>query len=253
MTQETIFAIYDDVLSIEAACAELTAAGVPDDAISWTGAPIGTTATHARPARERGFWSTLFGGEPDHDTAVYDHCIESGGNMLTVRAETAHVAEVVAILERHGPIDIEERAARYAPADDTVYGSGEAVLSLSEEQMSVGKRLVDRGTTRVRRFVVETPVAEDVTLHAERVVVERHPVSGAVASTPAFTDQVFEMNETDEEAVVGKTARVTEEIALRRVANDRVETVRDTLRHEDVEITHDDATSDAVPQPRGKF
>ena len=177
MTQETFVAVYDDVLSIEAACAELTEAGVPDDAISWTGAPIGTLHTSARPARERGFWSSLFGGEPDHDTGLYDRCVESGAHALTVRAPAEHVAAVAAILERHGPIDIDDRAAGYdlagsaSASGDTIYGSGDAVVPLSEERLSVSKRLVDRGTTRVRRFVVETTVAEDDKCQKEKTCV----------------------------------------------------------------------------------
>ena len=44
------------------------------------------------------------------------------------------------------------------------------------------------------------------------------------------------MTETGEEAVVGKTARVHEEVHLRKEAVDRVETARDTVRREDVAI-----------------
>jgi stress response protein YsnF len=40
----------------------------------------------------------------------------------------------------------------------------EEVIALSEEQLTVGKRLVNHGTTHIRRFVVETPVEENVTL-----------------------------------------------------------------------------------------
>ena len=50
----------------------------------------------------------------------------------------------------------------------------------------------------------------------------------------------IEVSETDEEAVVGKTARVREEVVVRKDVADRVETVRDTVRREDVEITKDD-------------
>ena len=245
MTTETIVAVYDDVLSTEAACADLAAAGVPEDAISWTGAPVGATAAHAPAVREPGFWHSLFGGEPDHDTAVYDRSVAGGASVLTVRAPAGDVDRIVSIMERHGPIDIEERAAGYGSAEaDTIYGSGEAVMPLSEERIEVGRRVVDRGTTRVRRFVVETPVAADVTLHAERVVVERRPVS-AEATTTAFTDQVIEMSQSDEEAVVGKTARVAEEVVLRKVGTDRIETVHDTVRREEVEITHDDGAQAA--------
>jgi stress response protein YsnF len=50
---------------------------------------------------------------------------------------------------------------------------------------------------------------------------------------------VVEMTETDEEAVVSKTARVKEEVVLRKDATERTETVRDSVRREDVEITKD--------------
>jgi stress response protein YsnF len=57
---------------------------------------------------------------------------------------------------------------------------------------------------------------------------------------------------TDEEAVVGKTARVKEEIVVHKEATDRVETVRDTVRRQDVEIERDDSTGRAggtTPMP----
>ena len=161
-----------------------------------------------------------------------------------MRAPAGGGEQVGAILERHHPGDIEDNATGDATGrgttDDTIYGRGEATLALSEEQMAVGKRVVDRGTTRVRRFVVETPVAQDVSLHSERVSVERRPASGAAPVMPAFTDRVVEIAETDEEAVIGKTVRVAEEVVIRRTGNDRTETVHDTVRREDVEITRDE-------------
>ena len=54
-----------------------------------------------------------------------------------------------------------------------------------------------------------------------------------------FTDKTIEVTERDEEAVVGKTARVKEEVVVRKDAADRVETVHDTVRREDVEIVKD--------------
>jgi stress response protein YsnF len=49
-------------------------------------------------------------------------------------------------------------------------------IQLAEEALSVGKRAVNRGTTRIRRYVVETPVEEQVTLRTETVSVDRRPV-----------------------------------------------------------------------------
>jgi uncharacterized protein (TIGR02271 family) len=109
-------------------------------------------------------------------------------------------------------------------------------LRLAEERLTVGKRLVNRGA-RIRRYVVETPVEEQINLREERVVVDRRPVTGAVAADTAdFSDRTIEMAEMREEAVVAKTAYVTEEVRLRKEAVDHVETVRDTVRREEVEV-----------------
>jgi len=117
--------------------------------------------------------------------------------------------------------------------------AGEQVVSLSEERLDVGKRTVDRGVTRVRRYVVEKPVEEKVTLHGERVTVERRqPIESAAApATGAFEERVVEVHETTEEPVVAKTARVVEEVVVGREATERTETVRDTVRREEVEVT----------------
>jgi uncharacterized protein (TIGR02271 family) len=111
-------------------------------------------------------------------------------------------------------------------------------LQLAEETLAVGKRAINRGTTRIRRYVVETPVEEQVNLRRETVAVERRPVTDERPVTDAnFTDKVVEMTEFDEEAVVSKTARVKEELVIHKDATERTETVRDTVRREDVEIT----------------
>jgi uncharacterized protein (TIGR02271 family) len=116
-------------------------------------------------------------------------------------------------------------------------GDSEAI-PLTEETLSVGKRAVNRGTTRIRRYVVDTPVEENVSLRDETVSVERRPVADARPVTdPDFTDKVVEVTETAEEAVVSKTARVKEEVVIHKEAAERAETVRDTVRREDVDIT----------------
>ena len=161
------------------------------------------------------------------------------------------------ILESHKPIDIDERAGSYGltqttttakalpaaatmPAIQTPKPTAAATdggtIQLSEETLAVGKRVVNRGTTRIRRFVVETPVEEQVSLHDERVTIERHPVTDGRPVTDSFSDKTIEMTESAEEAVVSKSAHVREEIAIKKEATDRTETVRDTVRREDVEI-----------------
>lgn len=261
MAEETIVAVYDTAAHAEAALRDLRAANVPESAISQqagSGTMSGTTSAVA-PVREQGFWSSLFGGEPDHDTAVYDRSIQGGSSVVTVKVPDEHVTRVMQILESHNPVDMDERASSYgltqtttttAPlagavmpvrpatkAAATTDGTDGGTLELAEEQLTVGKRLVNRGGTRIRRFVVETPVEEQVTLHEEKVSIERRPVAdGRPVTNADFTDKAIEATATAEEAVVAKTARVVEEISLRKEATERVETVRDTVRKEEVEI-----------------
>jgi uncharacterized protein (TIGR02271 family) len=259
MNEEIIVAVYDTEAHSAAAVRELEAAHVPPEAVSrhaGTESVSGSAVSGANSAGGQGFWSSLFGGEPDHGTAVYDRSLQSGSSVVTVRVPDEHVDAVTRILERHQPIDIDERAASLglgtnrtpAAAADTqrsretaLPNGGEEVIALSEEQLTVGKRLVNRGTTHIRRFLVETPVEENVTLHTERVSIDRRPASaGARVDNADFTDRTIEVAETDEEAVVSKTARVKEEVVVHKEATDRVETVRDTVRRQDVEIDRDD-------------
>ena len=257
MNDETIVAVYDTPAHAELAIQDIIAAGVPESAISRHGGSLtGSTTTRAvEPVREQGFWASLFGGEPDHDTAVYDRSLESGSTVVTVKTTSTQIDTVMEILEGHHPIDIDERATDYGltqgtttrePLAATIPLAGAAApattakgetIQLAEESLAVGKRVVNRGGTRIRRYVVETPVAENVSLRSEKVTLERRPVTDGRPVTDAdFTDKTIEMTETAEEAVVSKTARVVEEVSLRKEAVDRVDTVRDTVRKEEVEV-----------------
>jgi len=187
--------------------------------------------------------------------------------------EDAQIHRVVTILSAHHPIEMEENSEEAAAGSSSagseevlvsspspIMGSAhttpaagmrdaltetpaatdnEEVIPLAEENVEIGKRTVDRGTTRVRRYVVETPVERDVTLHGERVTIERRRPADASASGHAFEERTIEVRETEEVPVVEKTARVVEEVAIRKEETERTETVRDKVRREDVEVTED--------------
>jgi Uncharacterized protein conserved in bacteria len=118
-------------------------------------------------------------------------------------------------------------------------------IPIVEEQINVGKRTVERGAVRVRSYVIETPVEEQVRLRDETVTVERRPVDRPAGEIPsdAFRERTIEVTETDEEAVVEKAARIREEVVIRKEAEERAQTVSDTVRRTEVEI--DDARSGA--------
>ena len=224
-----------------------------------------------------GFWAWLTGRETDqgtHDT--YNRSIESGHTVVTVISDATQAGRIHEMLERHNPLDLDDhdgradaaatvsppaagtaahgvgsgRVAETAdPADPAGMaakdgranrfgeGNSEEVLPLSEETLQVGKREIDRGTTRIRRYTVERPVEEQIRLRDESVSVVRRPVAdGREAGADAFSDHEVVVNESREEAVVGKTARVVEEVVVQKDTSERVETVRDTLRRDEVEI-----------------
>ena len=111
------------------------------------------------------------------------------------------------------------------------------VLRLAEEQLQVGKRMVETGMTRVRRFVTEKEVSADVTLHEEHAEVLRRAVTDPkYIGDIDWADSTIEIRETAEQALVSKTARVVEEVGLKKIGSDHVETVRDKIRRQQVEI-----------------
>jgi len=126
-----------------------------------------------------------------------------------------------------------------------------------EERLRVGKRETGHGRVRIRSYVVETPVQEQVTLHEEHVQVERRPVDRPVgASDDVFRDKTIEATETSEEAVVAKEARVKEEVVVRKTAEERTQTVSDKVRQTKVEVDDErgrtGTTGPGTTSPRGK-
>ncbi len=122
-----------------------------------------------------------------------------------------------------------------APAARSPSGT-EEVIPLGEEVLEVGKRTENRGTARIHRFVVETPVERQVTLMSERVVVERRrPVSDKVTGE-ILTEVTVEVVETEEVPTISKRVRLREELVVRTERTQRVETVTETVRRDEVEI-----------------
>jgi uncharacterized protein (TIGR02271 family) len=171
------------------------------------------------------------------------------------------VKRAVDILHTHNPVDVNQRAASLGiiaaaaapiasvasqvagkpvaaatPAAIRTDKDGE-VIRLAEEQLNVGKRQVAAGMTRVRRFVTEKPVEAQVTLHEEHASVARRAVTDpAYIREIDWSDRTIEVTETAEEAVVSKSARVVEEVVVGKEGSDRVETVKDKVRRQQVEV-----------------
>jgi uncharacterized protein (TIGR02271 family) len=124
--------------------------------------------------------------------------------------------------------------------------SGDEVIPVAEEELHVGKRDVSHGRVRIRSYVVERPVSEQVSLREERVDVERRPVSGTAQadtiSGDPFQERTIEVEERSEEAVVSKEARVVEEVVVRKDVEQRTETISDTVRKTEVDVEDERGT-----------
>ena len=62
-----------------------------------------------------------------------------------------------------------------------------------------------------------------------------------------FKSGSVEIQETEEEAVVEKRARVVEEVVVGKESSDREKTIRDTVRHTDVDVQNDASRRDGAP------
>ena len=81
---------------------------------------------------------------------------------------------------------------------------------------------------------------EQVRLRDEKISVQRRAVDRPLTDADdAFRERTIDVTATGEEAVVGKTARVVEEVVISKTAGERVEDINETVRHTDVEIDED--------------
>jgi uncharacterized protein (TIGR02271 family) len=224
---------------------------------------------------------------PDDDTHLYAEGLGRGHAMLIIRAASGDHDRIMRVLSRFNPLDIDEHAEQWRKTGWSGVHAGKAawdvhrqtaterntiaapttsasaaaarggperqeeVIPVYEEQLKVSKRVVDQGHVRVRVYTVEHPVQEGLTLREERVAVERRPVDRPVAGMPdkSFEDRTIDVTTHREEAVIEKEARVKEEIVVRKEADQRSETVRDTVRQTEVEV-EDDRAKTSVPAGR---
>jgi stress response protein YsnF len=256
MNYEKIVTLYDTLDHAEAARRNLESAGFPASEISIiTNKSIGLSSDRLR---EPGLWHRLFGKEiQQYEAAVYGRSVDAGGAVLTIRVPETEVSRATSILNAHQSVDMLKRAEQQglvqtaprstaAPPPMAAAGtatraagvsSPEEVLSLAEEKIDVGKRVIEGGTTRIRRFVTEMPVEQQVSLHEEHARVVRRAIADPnYTRNLDWSDKVVEITETAEEPVVSKSAHVMEEVVVQREGSDHVETIRDKVRRQQVEV-----------------
>ena len=150
------------------------------------------------------------------------------------------------ILNVHGPRNLQDKSgstltstgtSATAATETRGLDAAEEVLCLAEEQIDIGKQQFATGKSRIRRFLTEQPVEQQITLHEEHYEVSRREVNDPqLAKDIDWKDRTIEVIETSEQPVVTKTARIAEEVVIRRRGSDHVETIRDTVRRQRFEV-----------------
>jgi uncharacterized protein (TIGR02271 family) len=232
-----------------------------------------STDESASTGESGGFWAGVKDAfMPDEDRHSYEEGVKRGGFLLCANVPEEQADRACSILDQGGSVDFESREEQWRSEgwqgyqgqasttgrDQTTQGSTveEEHIPIVEEQLQVGKREVERGGARVRSYVREQPVSEQVNLREENVSVERRPVNERLSETDLnrsglLQDREVEMRATGEEAIIGKEARVNEEVVVRKTADQRTEQVQETLRHTEVDV--DEGTSDRTDTDRGRF
>jgi uncharacterized protein (TIGR02271 family) len=117
-------------------------------------------------------------------------------------------------------------------------GGDEESVTRAEEELEVGKRPVDTGRARLRKWVETEPVALDVELKHEVARVTRERIDEPVGEHDFGEDEV-EMPLQGEKPVVQKQAVAKERVGLQKDVETEKQTVRDEVRKERVEVEGD--------------
>ena len=273
----TVSAMFDSQGDAQRAVDRLIDAGIPASNVRLVPGYENDTPVTDRTEQHKGFFASLADlFMPDEDRYTYAEGLSRGGYMVVASdLDSAYYDRAVDILDDEGSIDLDEREeswrsegwSGYQADNTTGYGLGAAstgayaatdtttdrdldttrglgttddVIPVVDERLVVGKRDVNLGRVRVRSYLREEPVSANVNLHEERVTLERRPVDRPLTDADAaFRDRTIEAEAHAEEAVIGKEARVTEEISLRKEGFEHEETVNDTVRKTEVEIEDD--------------
>ncbi len=179
---------------------------------------------------------------PEPDSSIYLEGVQKGGTLLTARADGDRMQRAAEIMSGYNMVNIQDRARDWRAANAdlpemTTTGSNSNVLDVIEEDLEIGKETVERGRMRAYSVVTEKPIEENVQLREETIRVQRRPVDRTVPADPTlFQEKSIEVVERAEVPHVDKVARVVEEVVVGKDVNERVETVHDTVRRQDVKV-----------------
>jgi uncharacterized protein (TIGR02271 family) len=117
-------------------------------------------------------------------------------------------------------------------------------MTRSEERLNVGTRAEEVGRARLRKYVVTDNVTETVPVSREEVRVEREPITdtnvGQAMEGPEISEAEHEVTLHAERPVVEKEAVPVERVRLDKDTVTERQTVEDQVRKEEIEVDADD-------------
>jgi len=116
-------------------------------------------------------------------------------------------------------------------------GKSAEELTRSEEELKVGKRSVEGGAVRLRKWVETEPVDVDVELKHETARVTREAVDEPVDAD--LSEETIEVPLRAEEAVTQKQVVAKERIGIQKDVKSETATVTDEVRKEQIEVEGD--------------
>ena len=255
----TVIGIFRTGEEAQYAANQLMKNGIDSNDIDLSARPAGKDYTHKDDHHNENaitrFFDNLFGDDEDEKRKNMYCDVATRNSLLTVHADSKAEAEkALKILNNAGAIDVESDYQHYQAAVSDEYDYSldhyndyreKGVANLDEqtakvikEEMYVGKRDTVTGGAKLRSYLIEKPVEETVRLRVEHVYVERQPVNrpATEADFANFKEGEIEITEHAEQAVVGKEARVVEEVKLGKTSEQQQKTVKDTVRETKVEV-----------------
>jgi len=191
-------------------------------------------------------------GASQEQARLYVDGVKQGNSLVIAKVTDQETSQVQSIMERYDILDVEHGhqqpmaetsrtsgTSRTAQSTTRAKNSGDETIDVIQEEIQVGKRAVETGGVRVRSYVHEVPVEEEVRLREEHVEVERRAVDrpATAADLDNLGDKTIEVREMQEKPVVSKDARVVEEVRINKTVEENTATVRDTVRKTEVEVT----------------
>jgi uncharacterized protein (TIGR02271 family) len=169
---------------------------------------------------------------PQEEEALYRYYGMSGSQSARTSGQTA---DETTDTNQHG-----------TRGRDTSGPTTDDAMTLSEERLNVGTERVETGRARLRKYVVTENVTTTVPVTREEVRVEREPITdaniGDAMDGPAISEEEHEVTLHAERPVVEKEAVPVERVRLDTQTVTDQQQVSDTVRKERVDTDGIDTT-----------